>query len=83
MIHDPQEVRSRDQFSEFAASLSRDLHDNFDEWENPTLERFLEAMAAYALDAPGSLKNSGSQIDPERPSWELFALILAGARVYE
>lgn len=83
MVHDPEDVTSREQFSDFVASLLRDLHDNSREWENPTLELFLEAAAGYALDVPGALKNARSRIDPEKPSWELFALILAGARIYE
>jgi hypothetical protein len=83
MIPDPEDVRSRSQFSDFVASLLQDLHDNRHEWENPTLERFLEATAAYAGSVPGYLKNVRSRIDPEKPSWELFALILAGACVYE
>ena len=42
-------------------------------WENPTLERFLEALAAYTADAEL----------PEQPSWRTFAQVLAAAKVYE
>jgi hypothetical protein len=42
-------------------------------WANPTLERFLEALAAYTADAEL----------PEQPSWQTFATILAAAKVYE
>ena len=42
-------------------------------WENPTLERFLEALAAYTEDAEL----------PEQPSWRSFAQVLAAAKAYE
>jgi hypothetical protein len=42
-------------------------------WENPTLERFLEALASYTEDAEL----------PEQPSWHTFAQVLAAARIYE
>ena len=42
-------------------------------WENPTLDRFLEALAAYADDAAVS----------EPPTWRTFAEFLAAAKVYE
>ena len=42
-------------------------------WENPTLDRFLEALAAYADAQPLA----------EPPSWRSFAALLAAAKVYE
>lgn len=42
-------------------------------WENPSLEHFLEALAAYTADAEL----------PEQPSWHTFAQVLAAAKVYE
>jgi hypothetical protein len=44
-------------------------------WENPTLERFLDALATYATDA-------GHQIQ-EPPQWHTFAQLLAAAKIYE
>lgn len=82
-IPEPMEVASRQDFVAFVDSLRVDLAANPAEWESPDLASFLEALAAYARDVPGYLRNVSSRIDPERPSWELFALVLAGARVYE
>jgi hypothetical protein len=61
----------------------QDLHENHDDWENPTLAMFLEALAAYTEAAPGAIAHNRLSIDPDKPSWQLFALILAGARVCE
>ena len=80
---DPEMVASREDFAAFVDRLRADLAVCPDEWENPTLERFLEALSAYARDVPRYIRNVGSVIDPERPSWQLFALTFAGARVYE
>ncbi|WP_152049232.1 DUF7660 family protein [Tautonia marina] len=80
---DPESVASRLALAQFVDRLHANLQAAPSDWENPTLEQFLEALAAYLRDVPGYLKNARSPLDPERPSWELFALVLAGARVYE
>jgi hypothetical protein len=82
-IPDPESVASRAALAEFVDRLYADLRTASSDWENPTLEQFLEALSAYLRDVPGYLKNTHLHIDPEKPSWELFALVLAGARVYE
>jgi hypothetical protein len=55
------------------------LRDNLDSdrgsWENPTLERYLEAMAAW-LGAHEMAK-------VEQPSWELMCEMLEAAKIYE
>lgn len=52
-------------------SLSRDRGS----WENPTLERYLEAMAAW-LDSHATAK-------VKEPSWELMCEMLEAAKIYE
>lgn len=80
---EPESVSSRLSLARLVHRLHVDLVDDPDGWENPTLESFLGALAAYLEDVPASLKNTGSAIDPEAPSWQLFAFVLTGARVYE
>ena len=55
--------------------LLANLEENPDSWENPTLERYLEAMAAW-LEAYGNKHNPP-------PSWELMAQMLEAAKIYE
>lgn len=83
MISDPETVSSRERFSDFVGGLRENLRNRPEVWENATLDSFLEAMERYSGDVAGYLANSGSKIDPETPSWELFALILEGASIYE
>lgn len=82
-LPDPEAVASRADFAAFVDRLRADLAADPGGWENPDLDSFLEALAAYARDVPGYISNAGSAIDAERPSWQLFALVLSGARVYE
>jgi hypothetical protein len=80
---DFESVNSRLDFARFVDTLRTDLNSAPDDLENTTLERFLEALSAYARDVPGAIRNNQLPVDPERPSWNLFALILRGAAVYE
>jgi hypothetical protein len=80
---EPEVVASRADFAAFVDRLRADLAADPDGWENPDLDSFLEALAAYTRDVPGYIRNAGTAIDAERASWQVFALVLSGARVYE
>ena len=83
MLINPEEVTTREQFASFIEALRTDLLENEREWENPTMERFLGALASYVQDVPGYIKNTKSAVHPEAPSWQLFAMVFCGARIYE
>jgi|EndMetStandDraft_4_1072995.scaffolds.fasta_scaffold109794_2 hypothetical protein len=57
----------------------RDLVDSIksepEAWENGTLERYLEGMTRWLEDMKDRVG--------DKPSWELFALMLEAAKVYE
>ena len=76
-------VASREGLAQFVEYLMRDLHANPETWENVRLEDFLEALAAYIRDVPGYYQNFQMDVDPDVPSWRLFADVLAGATIYE
>jgi hypothetical protein len=80
---EPEGVASRESFAAYVRGLSAELAARPAYWENVSLGDFLRALAAYADDVPGYLANSGSPVDAEQPSWQLFAVLLTGARVYE
>jgi hypothetical protein len=52
------------------------------EWENPTLDRFLEGLEAVLDGLPGRLARQGST-EPAQPDWALLAQILVAAIRYE
>ena len=68
-------VTSRADLARFVQALLADFQaDAGGGWENPTLEKFLEALAGYAADAGGA---------DGPPTWRTFAELLAAARDYE
>ena len=75
-------IASKGDLARFVDLLHQDLQMNPDAWENPTLDRFLEAMHAWLLDSEKLEQNSGAG-HPESPSWRTFAEILSAARIYE
>ena len=68
----PESIGTKSDFASFLKKLHRDLREG-EEWENSTLESFLEALAAYVEDA-----GLGDDSD-----WKTFAKTLLAARVYE
>jgi len=66
----------------FVLALRDDLLANQSEWENPTLDGFLEALAAWCHDMPGYFQTQGEQ-KPEQPDWRLIARMLMAASMYE
>ncbi|MEH7452795.1 DUF7660 family protein [Gottfriedia acidiceleris] len=67
-------VKTKNDFIMFVESLRSDLNTNEVEWENVTLEAYLEAMKAWMTDTD-RLSDS--------PSWKDFAVILLSGRFYE
>jgi len=66
-------VRSRADLARFVAALGADLRDAPDGWENPTLPRFLDAMARWLED----VERTGT------PTWADLAETLFAGRGYE
>ena len=59
-----------------------DLRGHPDEWENTTLERFLDALAGVLHGLRGGYANRGEPF-PDTPTWAMFAGALVGASGYE
>jgi hypothetical protein len=77
---DPSYVRSREDFADFISAVLADFRSGGEfEWENGTLERFLDGLAAFAyarvVDEP--------ERDQEQASWQLFGKIIRTATGYE
>ena len=83
-------VNSRSTFLAFVSALHADLlashaeesvplsspyGPNARDWENPSLDRYLEALQSWTEDMGERL--------PEPPSWRTFADILYAAKIYE
>jgi hypothetical protein len=75
-------IQTREELIAFVALLRRDLADNESQWENSTLESYLEALQAVLTDWRGRFVNRGEPV-PETPSWRVIGEILMAASVYE
>lgn len=67
-------VKTKRDLIMFIESLRTDLKTNKDEWENITLEHYLESIEAWMND---------TEKLSEEPSWKAFANILLSGRFYE
>jgi hypothetical protein len=72
------DVSTREDFSNLVQALLEEFRTGGEsEWENGTLDRFLDAFAAFA----GARVIDGG--DQETPSWRLFAEMVVAATGYE
>ncbi|WP_449597358.1 DUF7660 family protein [Nonomuraea endophytica] len=74
-------VRSRQDLVQFVQTLHQELISSAD-WENDTLDRFLEALAAWIEGAPPEFYESTEQPEP-KASWSFMAHALEAATMYE
>ncbi|MDH6123626.1 DNA-binding transcriptional LysR family regulator [Kitasatospora sp. GP82] len=76
------EVRSREDFAAFIREFHAEYLERGDDWENATLDRFLDALAGWVEDSPGWYRNFGRDL-PAEGDWSFFARALGAATVYE
>ena len=69
------DMKTRDDAVKAIRELMIQFREHPDNWENPTLESFLEALAAW-------LEDSGRSTD-HPPSWGLIIQMLEAAKIYE
>ncbi|GAB1529183.1 MULTISPECIES: hypothetical protein [Brevibacillus] len=70
-------VDSKDGLIQFIKALRHDLRNNPDEWENLSLDAFLESIEAWMEDT----KDMGYLAD--QPEWKSLAAILYMWKIYE
>lgn len=70
------------QASKILRAAAQDLAANGEDWENPSLGRFLQAWSAWLEDLPGWFANREEPV-PENPTWKLVADMVMAARSYE
>lgn len=67
-------VQTKNDLVVFLRALRHDLNTHPNEWENLTLEMFLEAMESWTEDTDSL---------PASPEWKSFANILLAGKLYE
>lgn len=81
-VGDLSAVSSNNDVAEVVHRMLTDLLVHPDAWENATLDRFLEALAASWLGIPGLYRNRGEDF-PQAPTWKMVAEALVMASGYE
>lgn len=69
-------IEDRRDFEKFLELFYEDFKENKDDWENITLDHFLESLTA-------SNRDTTDKQNLEQPTWRLFADLLLTAKVYE
>ncbi|MFE5028235.1 hypothetical protein ACFRAO_34235 [Streptomyces sp. NPDC056656] len=76
------EIRTRDELVAFVRDLHQDYLQRGHDWENHTLDHFLEALAAWMAGSDGWYRNFGKEV-PANGDWTFIARALSAATVYE
>jgi hypothetical protein len=75
-------MKSKEDFVAFVEALRRSLAESPEQWENRTLDDYLEALGRWTEDSDGYYQNTGQPV-PRRVDWKVFARALCAASVYE
>jgi hypothetical protein len=75
-------IGSRDEFVAFIGALRHDLSVRPEDWQNTTLDGFLEALAAWVQDMDGYYENNCLPV-PSALNWKNIAEMLLAAKQYE
>ncbi len=75
-------VRNRSDLVAFISALRADLAAHPDEWQNLTLDGYLEAIQAWLDSAEGLRRNTGVDVDT-LASFTFAATILSVGKIYE
>jgi len=81
-VGDLSEVTSLTDVAEVVHQMLADLREHPTEWENHTLDRFLDALAAALEGLPSRYANRGQQL-PNTTTWKILAEALVTASGYE
>jgi hypothetical protein len=81
-VADLDQVASHTDVARIVEQMLEDLHAHPNEWENATLDRYLEALAALLAALPRAYIHHGEPF-PEQPTWKLLAEALVAASGYE
>jgi hypothetical protein len=76
-------ILTKEDFTAFLHLLVRNFREHPEEWENATLEPYLQGFCGFAEGIEGYYSNIGVGADMKKPGWRVFADMLLAARIYE
>jgi len=75
-------IVSKEDLANFIEALRDDFLHNSAGWENPTIDKYLDAMAAWVRSMDNYYRHVGEG-PPIQPTWRTIGHILSAAKVYE
>lgn len=79
---DTKEITTRDEAVGVIMAMLNDLRKHRDDWQNASLEDYLEALAASIEDLDQTYAERGEKL-PDQPSWQMVADLLVAATGHE
>jgi hypothetical protein len=76
-------IETRDDLATFVGELRQDLLRHPDEWQNLTLDHYLESLSAWLAEMAEDDARPGGDQMPETPSWRALGEMLLAAKYYE
>lgn len=76
-------INTKEDFEQFLKLLIQDLNDGESEWENNSLESFLDALYRFTKSIDEFYKNMDQDTDVSIPTWPMLAKMFLAAKVYE
>lgn len=76
------QIQNQEDLATYIERLRNDRVEHPEEWENGTLEMYLDAMAAFVRDIDGYYRNHNLPM-PNIEVFRTIAEILTAAKVYE
>lgn len=76
----PDQINTRSELAKLVAKMAAE---DTSKWDNSDLSSFLEALSGWIEDCDGYYSNMGSDLNPDSPSWQVFADALQAAQIYE
>jgi hypothetical protein len=75
-------INSKEEFIRFLGLLISDFKNNSDEWENKSIESFLEGIQSWVEDMEGYYENNNLST-PNNIDWGFFANVFYSGKIYE
>lgn len=75
-------IKSKLEFIEFLEILKNDKSSNANEWENKSIEEYLDGVKSWVEDMDGYYDNMHESV-PSNINWEFIALLFYVGKIYE
>ncbi|MBC2582957.1 hypothetical protein [Clostridium sp. DJ247] len=75
-------VKTKEDFINFLGKLATDKKNNPVEWENKTIENYLESIQSWIEDMEGYYENNNIEV-PKNIDWNFFATVFYVGKIYE